>query len=162
MRIYAGEIEIFDPKTLMIIRRHLKNPKRGSFNMAESERIFNPSRKTQSYLDQAAKIGPKTRELCEDLFKGEGRPGQRRMRGVLSLARKHSATVIEAACALAVSRRVRSSKIVREIIERLEAEKNPPPPSAPLAQSHELIRSIQDYALFFEHHAHQETTAAVH
>jgi hypothetical protein len=85
------------------------------------------------------------------------------MRGVLSLARKHPAAVIEEACGLAVSRHVRSSKIVREIVERLEekglGEKQN---SLPLTQTHEIIRPLRDYALFVEEHALQERTGPLH
>lgn len=163
VRIYAMEIEILDPKNLTVIRRHMRSPRPGSVKMEESDRIFNPSRMTQSFLEQAAKIGLKTRELCEDLFKEEGRAGQRRMRGILSLTRKHQAAVIEEACALAVCRRVRSSKTVREIVERLEENRcAAKQTSLPLTQSHELIRSLKDYDSFFEKHALQEKADSLH
>ncbi len=162
VRIYAMEVEILDLKTLTVIRRHMKSARPGTVKMKESDRIFNPSRMTQTFLEQAAKIGPKTRELCEEIFKEDGRAGQRRMRGVLSLARKHPGAVIEEACVLAVSRRVRSSKTVREIVERMEEERGAKQPSLPLTQYHELIRPIQDYALFFEKHALQEKTCSLH
>lgn len=164
VRIYAMEIEIIDPKTLLVVRRHTKSARPGSVKMKESDRIFNPSRMTQSFLDQAARIGPKTQELCKQLFGEEGRVGQRRMRGVLSLARKHPAAIIEEACSLAVARGVRSSKIVREIVERLE-EKNLPNKQASLpifTQSHELIRPLEDYSLFFEEHANREESGSLH
>lgn len=163
VRSYALDIEILDPKTLTVIRRHMRSYKPGKVEMPESERLFNPSRMTEFFLEQAAKIGPKTRELCEDLFREEGRVGQRRIRGVLSLARKHHAAVIEEACALAVVRRVRSSKTVREIVERLEEEKGgAKQTSLPLTQSHELIRPLKDYDLFFEKHALQKNTDSIH
>lgn len=160
VRIYDFEIEILDKKTLTLLRRHVKNQKPGGVRMEESDRIFNPSRMTEAFLDQASQIGPKTREICELLFKEQGRVGQRRMRGILSLARKHQASLIERACALAVDRHVRSSKTVRELVERLE-ETNKNKIALPvLVQSHTLIRSPDDYALFFEKHAHQEKTAS--
>ncbi len=158
VRIYALEIEILDPKTLTIIRRHMKSARPGAVKMEDSDRIFNPSRMTQTFLNQAAQIGPKTKELCCQLFMEEGRVGQRRMRGVLSLARKHSAALIEEACTLAVKRHVRSSKLVREIVERLEEKKfsNKQMSLPTLTQAHELIRPLKDYSLFFEEHALQE------
>jgi transposase len=164
VRIYALTIEIIDPKTLTIIRRHTKSIRPGSVKMEDSDRIFNPSRMTQTFLEQALQIGPKTRELCEQLFREEGRVGQRRMRGVLSLARKHSSSIIEEACALAVNRRVRSSRIVREIVERLEEKKlSDKQISLPvLTQAHELIRPLKDYSLFFEEHALQEDADPLH
>lgn len=162
VRTYAMELEILDPKTLTVIRRHMRSPRPGGLKMEEADRIFNPSRMTQYFLEQAAKIGPKTRELCGDIFMEDGRMGQRRMRGVLSLARKHSAAVIEEACAAAVLRRVRSSKIVREIVERLEEKVGTTQTSLPLTQLHELIRPLKDYDLFFEKHALQKNTGAAY
>lgn len=164
VRIYALEIEILDPKTLMVIRRHLKCRRPGSIKMEDADRIFNPSRMTQSFLEQAAKIGPKTRELCEQLFKDQGRVGERRMRGVISLARKHCATLIEEACEIAVRRRIQSSKSVRKLVEELEEKKlqDNPAQITFLTQSHELIREPKDYARFFEGHALQIKTGSLH
>ncbi len=160
VRIYKLEIEIFDQKTLTLLRRHIKSSRPGSVKMEEADRIFNPSRKTDLFFEQAEKIGPKTKELCELLFQEQGRVGQRKMRGVLSLARRHRADLIEKACSLAIDRHVRSSKIVRELVERLEEKEAKEKTFLPvLVQSHELIRSPNDYARFFEKHAHQEKTA---
>ena len=163
VRIYDFEIEIYDQKMLTLIRRHIKSLRPGGVKMEESDRIFNPSRMTESFLGQAEKIGPKTKELCLLLFKEQGRLGQRKMRGVLSLARKHQASLIEKACSMAVDRHVRSSKTVRELVERLEEKetgKNKVPLPV-LIQSHALIRSPDDYARFFEKHAHQGKTAFI-
>lgn len=161
VRIYDLEIEIFDKKSLTLLRRHVKSQRAGGVRMEESDRIFNPSRMTESFLGQAGQIGPRTRELCELLFKEQGRVGQRRMRGVLSLARRHAAHLIEKACALAVDRHVRSSKTVRELVERLEETGQIKTSLPVLIQSHTLIRSPDDYARFFEKHAHQEKTAFI-
>lgn len=152
VRICDFEIEIFDKKTLTLIRRHIKNQKPGDVKMEEADRIFNPSRMTENFFLQAEKIGPKTKEICELLFQEQGRVGQRKMRGILSLARKHRADLIEKACSLALDRHVRSSKIVRELVERLEEKETAKNKlSLPvLIQSHTLIRSPDDYGLFFE------------
>lgn len=159
VRIYDFEIEIYDKKTTGLLRRHGRSFKPGGVKMEESDRIFNPSRMTESFLDCAGKIGPKTQELCLLLFKEQGRSGQRKMRGILSLARRHAAVLIEKACALAVDRHVRSSKIVREFVERLEETDKNNLALPVFIQSHTLIRSPDDYARFFEKHAHQEKTA---
>lgn len=161
VRIYDFEIEIYDPKNLNLIRRHIKNQRPGDVKMNEADRIFNPSRMTENFLQQAAVIGPKTEELCRLLFKEQGRFGQRRMRGVLSLARKHRSDLIERACATAVEGHIRSSKTVRELVLRLE-EKNENKTALPaLVQYHALIRSPEDYARFFEKHAYQDKTASL-
>jgi transposase len=155
VRITDLEIEILDKRSLTLLRRHVKSQRPGGVRMEETDRIFNPSRMTEAFLDQAGQIGPKTRELCELLFQEQGRMGQRKMRGILSLARKHEASLIEKACLLAVDRQVRSSKIVRELVERLE-DKNKTLPV--LVQSHTLIRSLDDYGLFFEKHSEKTTS----
>ncbi|HQC11667.1 MAG TPA: IS21 family transposase, partial [Smithellaceae bacterium] len=155
VRIYDQEIEIIDPKTLEVIRRHVKGQRKGMVFMEENDRIFNPSRQTGRLLAQAAAIGPCTETLCKKLFEGEGRLEHRRMRGIIALARKHSAGHIEQAAKIALERGLRSSRIIRKLVERIveadlaEKEKT----SSALTQEHSLIRSPQDYALFFETHA---------
>jgi hypothetical protein len=162
VRIYDFEIEIYDPKTLNLIRRHVRSQRPGGVKMDASDRIINPSRMTENFFDQAGQIGPKTKELCHLLFNSLGRLGQRKMRGILGLARRHAAPLIEKACAMAVERHVQSSKAVREIVERMEAEALTHKTSVPaLVQSHALIRSPNDYARFFEKHAQQEKPASI-
>ena len=163
VRIYECEIEIYDKTTLTLIRRHFKSSKKGHVAMDEKDRIFNPSRQTAVFLSQAGKIGPRTKELCELLFKEQGRVGQRRMRGILTLAKKHPAALIERASSMALDRCVRSSKAVRELVERLEEKENKAKQqkqaSLPLfAQSHRLIRAPSDYSLFWETHAAVQKT----
>lgn len=158
VRIYETEIEIYNSRTLELYRRHPINVQRGSINWKEADRILNPSRMTDLFFNQAEKIGPKTKELCKILFAEQGRVGQRRMRGILSLAKRHSAQMIEAAAHIALERCVRSSKTVRELILRLEKEaqiKNETKQLLlpALTQAHALIRAPLDYARFFEEHS---------
>lgn len=156
VRIYDCEIEIYDPKTLILIRRHFKSVRPGHVAMGEKDRIFNPSRQTESFLLQAEKIGPRTKELCDLLFKEQGRVGQRRMRGILSLAKSHPVALIEQAATLALDRCVRSGKVVREMVvclEEKEKRQKQLPLRPALTQSHDLIRHPSDYARFFETHA---------
>jgi hypothetical protein len=57
VRIYDREIEILDPKTLFVLRRHPRSHRPGSVLMKEEDRIFNPSRETKTFLNQARIIG---------------------------------------------------------------------------------------------------------
>lgn len=158
VRIYDLEIEIIDPKTLLTIRRHIRQERKGKVVMDEGDRIYNPSRQTAQILEQASRIGPKTHELCEGWFKAEGRTGQRRMRGVVALARKFPATLIEQAAATAVRGHIRSCKAVRELVKRLADRANAQTAetrTGQLTQEHELIRSPKEYADFFEQYADQ-------
>ena len=165
VRIYDCEVEIYD-KTLTLIRRHFRGVRPGHVAMEDKDRIFNPSRQTESFLSQAGLIGPRTKELCELLFKEQGRVGQRRMRGILSLAKKHATSLIEQASSMALNRCVRSSKTVRELVLRLEEKEKSRKQQEQLClpaltQSHELIRDQADYGRFFETHAHCEKNVLI-
>jgi transposase len=153
VRIYDYEIEIIDPQTLSVLRRHPKGARKGMVMMEEKDRIFNPSRQTCYLLAQAAAIGPVTEKLCKQLFEGEGRQGHRRMQGIVALARKHCAVHIEQAARMALERGLSSSRIIRKLVEDLDKRTTPEKSSDEVTQEHSLIRSPQDYALFFETHA---------
>jgi hypothetical protein len=156
VRIYAHEIEIIDPKTMTIIRRHPKSRRRGSVLMDEKDRIFNPSRQTCYLFARAAEIGPHTNALCKLLFEEQGRPGQRRMQGIVSMVRRHEAIHIEQAAALAIEKGLRTVRIIRRIVTDLAGteKKTTPQQTTPgLTQDHQLIRPPHDYGAFFEHHA---------
>jgi len=96
-----------------------------------------------------------TEKLCKQLFEGEGRQGHHRMQGIVALARKHCAVHIEQATRMALERGVSSSRIIRKLVEDLDKAATPEASSSSeaLIQEHSLIRSPQDYALFFETHA---------
>ncbi len=64
VRIYDYEIEIIDPQTLTVLRRHPKGSRQGMVLMEEKDRIFNPSRQTCYLLARAAAIGPITEKHC--------------------------------------------------------------------------------------------------
>ncbi len=155
VRIYDYEIEIIDPQTLSVLRRHPKGVRKGMVLMEEKDRIFNPSRQTCYLLAQAAAIGPLTEKLCKQLFEGEGRQGHRRMQGIVALARKHCAVHIEQAARMALDHGLSSSRIIRNLVEKLDKTATPDASTSreALTQEHRLIRSPQDYALFFETHA---------
>jgi transposase len=153
VRIYDYAIEIIDPQTLTVLRRHPKGARKGMVMMEEKDRIFNPSRQTCYLLAQAAAIGPLTEKLCKQLFEGEGRQGHRRMQGIVALARKHCAVHIEQAARMALERGLSSYRIIRKLVEDLDKRTTPEKSSDELTQEHSLIRSPQDYAIFFETHA---------
>ncbi len=163
VRIYDQEIEIIDPKTMEVIRRHVKGHRKGMVFMEEKDRIFNPSRQTCYLLAQAAAIGPCTETLCKKLFEGEGRLEHRRMRGIIALARKHRADHIEQAARLALARGINSSRIIRKLVESIAEADLAKKETIPfvLTQEHSLIRSPQYYALFFETHAAGSKTTII-
>ncbi len=161
VRIYDHEIEIIDPATMEIIRRHMKSKRPGSFEMEEEDRIYNPSRQTQSLLARASGIGPETRKLCDLLFAEQGRPGQRRMQGIVNLARRYQARHIEQACRMAVKVDLRNCGSVRKLVQHKAEKANDgkEPESGSITQDHPLIRPACDYGSFWNQNACQGKTS---
>lgn len=158
VRRYEREIEIRDLKTLELIRRHPRAERRGEVKLPEAERLFNPSRQTHQLLSRAQQIGPKTHELCRALFEERGRPAQRSLWGIVGLAARYPAAILEQAAGVALARHLHSYKALRALAEQglakavaaIEALPAPWPDAAsPLTQQHELIRETSEYAEFF-------------
>jgi len=157
IRIYDTEIEVIDPVTMEVIRRHVKSNRPGFAQMEAGDRIFNPSRQTNYLFAKAESIGPSTKKLCKLLFEEEGRPGQRRMQGIVNLVRHYEACHIEEAAIKAIKVDLRNYKSIRNLVKTL-AENNKGEKereSDSLVQEHKLIRPPEDYAAFWEQHAAQ-------
>jgi len=67
------------------------------------ERVFNPSRETRRILGQAKAIGADAERLCQLLFAIEGRVGQRKLWGIVSLADRYPRRLVDRACAQALN-----------------------------------------------------------
>lgn len=161
VRIYDRDIEIIDPTTLQIIRRHPKSARAGAFIMAEEDRIYNPSRQTVSLFNKAAMIGPETRKLCELVFATEGRSGQRRMQGIVNLARRYKGCHIEDACRMALEVNLLSYKSILRLVEhKAEKSEGDVDDSNAIVQKHRLIRDSCDYGAFWNQHARTGRQAA--
>lgn len=162
VRIYSEWIEIIDPGKMEVIRRHQKSQRKGSVSMNPGDRIFNPTRETQYLLAKAEKIGTETGKLCRRLFEEHGRVGQRRMYGIINLARTYEAHLIEKAARIAIERDMRSYQSFRHLVESLSAEEKAKREKSAddIAQNHRLIRPGTDYAVFWKQHTScQETDA---
>lgn len=157
VRIYELEIEILDRKTMTVFRRHRRREKPGEMAFEPSDRIFNPSRETGRLMQHAEAIGPFTFKICEALWRENGRVSQKKIQGIVALARKHSAARIEAACRVAFERHAWSSRAVRLLIEKkIEQEardEEARPAQIELIQEHESIRPVSEYQAFWDAHA---------
>ena len=155
VRIYADEIEIIDPRSMEKIRTHQKSRRDGEVKMEPEDRIFNPSRQTDFLLRKAEGIGPNTRRLCALLFEEQGRSGQRRMQGIVNLARRYEACHIEQTANEAILMGLRSYKAFCRLVEikkTKESQKSAEAASV-VRQEHELIRPATDYGEFFDQYA---------
>jgi len=164
VRTFEHRIEIRDLQTRQLLRSHTKVDRPGSVVLPIEERVFNPSRETRFILSQAQAIGPQASRLCEMLFAIEGRVGQKKLWGIVSLAKRYPRRLIDSACQRAIEDGLHSYKHVKAITEKLVADAlarldgtaEQPAPLAqpltqPLTQDHALIRSADEYADLFAH-----------
>jgi transposase len=149
VRIFAHDLEILDAQG-QLLRRHPKAVRKGTFALAEADRIFNPSRETARILERVAKIGPHTAALARALFARLGRPGQRGIYGLAQLPRTYARADIEAVCERLVAADCLSYAAVKRALER-RAVVAPPPPTVTTAGPQ--IRPITEYQSFWETHA---------
>ena len=166
VRVFEHRIEIRDIQSGQLLRTHAKAERPGSVVLPVEERVFNPSRETRLILKQAGDIGPQAHRLCQMLFAIEGRVGQRKLWGIVGLARHSPRRMVDAACERAMQDGVHSYKHVKAITERLVADAlaamdaatapgtstctTPTTELAPeLAQQHALIREANEYGDLF-------------
>ncbi len=167
VRIYAQRIEIRNLASGALLRTHAKAQRPGTLVLPMDERVFNPSRETRLILRQAGEIGEHASRLCELLFAIEGRVGQRKLWGIVGLARRYPAHCVDAACAQALEHGIYSYKRVLALTEAIFAQAMaaietassgaPANGSHTLTQHHELIRDADEYGDLF---AHAAATAA--
>ena len=160
VRLFERRIEIRDLRTQALLRTHTRVDRPGTVVLPMAERVFNPSRETRFILAQARAIGPQADRLCQMLFAIEGRVGQRKLWGIVNLAKRYPHHFIDAACAAALEQGVHSYRHVKALTERLVADAlaaleagTATPSASTLTQQHELIRSADEYGELFAHAA---------
>jgi len=161
VRIFEHRIEIRDLQSQSLLRTHPRAQRPGSVILPNEERVFNPSRETLHILNQAKDIGPQAHRLCEMLFGIEGRVGQRKLWGIVGLARTYPHRLVNSACERALNDGLYSYKHVKALTQRLVAdalaaidaspEVAPAQAQLPLTQEHHLIRGPDEYADLFAH-----------
>ena len=150
VRVYARDIEILDPAG-SVQRRHPKSTRKGQFVMEDTDRLFNPSRESARLLAKVERIGPHTAAFARALFARLGRPGQRAIYGLSSLARTYACADIEAVCTRLLEAQCFSYAALKHALERHAA--NTVVVSPALTQSGPQIRALTEYQSFFETHA---------
>lgn len=169
VRVYDLEIEIRDLRTQALIRSHGR-AKPGELRLPLHERPFNPSRQTAFLLAQAEAVGPRTHELCSHLFEKQGRVAQKVLWGILGVAKKYPAQITEQACAIALARKIRSSKEVRAVADSIFEEALAKMAAhdttatdgflqSGLTQQDPLIRETSEYEEFFNRAAAKSLAA---
>ena len=154
VRVFAHHLEIRDFQTQALLRTHPLAARLGSVILPDDERLFNPSRETRRILTQAKGIGPAAEQLCQRLFDKEGRLGQRRLWGIVGLAKRYPRRLVDRACAMALHEGIGGYKQIKALTERLLNEAlddidAPVQGELVLTQDDPLIRSAEDYADLF-------------
>jgi transposase len=166
VRVFTHRIEIRDLKTQALLRTHARAERPGTVVLPADERVFNPSRETRRILGQAKAIGEGADRLCKLLFAIEGRVGQRKLWGIVSLADKYPRKFVNSACERALADGIHSYRHVKTATEKLvadalaaidHADTQPAQGELALTQEHPLIRSTADYADLFALGATQPT-----
>ena len=104
VRVFEHRIEIRDLNTQALLRTHARAERPGTVVLPDDERVFNPSRETRRILAPGQAIGADAARLCELLFAIEGRVGQRKLWGIVSLAERYPRRLVNSACARALDR----------------------------------------------------------
>jgi transposase len=147
VRIYDRSFDILKADGT-VLRSHELSTKRGSFHYSPQDMIFNPTKRTADLLIRAQKIGPRTGEMAERLFKEGGRTSHRLLYGIANLASGHAATDIEAIVASGVT----SFDLIRRALAA-KRDGSEPKPDKPLSTAGDEIRDIDEYQNFFDEHA---------
>lgn len=155
VRLFEHRVEIRDLKTQALLRTHARVEHPGTVVLPLAERVFNPSRETRRILGQARMIGPDAERLCQMLFAIEGRVGQRKLWGIVSLADRYPRRLVERACAQAITDGAYSYRHVKALTEKFVADAAPRQGELALTQEHPLIRPADIYAELFSRCAAQ-------
>lgn len=150
VRLFARSIEILTADH-QVLRRHEKATRKGAFVMAETDRLFNPSRETARILARVTMIGPHTAAMGHALFTRLGRPGNRALYGLASLVRTYPRVAIEAVCERLLTAGCVSYTAVKDALVRHVA--TTPVVAPPLTQAGPGIRAVAEYQDFWEQHS---------
>lgn len=111
----------------------------GRRRMREEDRPAKTPVGVARLLSRADAIGEQIGVLCRSIHEREGAPGVRRIFGVLSLARRHGAAALEAACREALEMGMPTYRFVKHWLEKH------PPAQLTLKQVDPLIRELTHY-----------------
>jgi transposase len=131
-------VRLLHPKTNELLREHLRTH-RGFHRIEERDRPRKTPSSTEALLRRAHFAGPSIGTLAEHIYRTDGPPGVRRILGLLSLARKHGAAVVDDAAQAALELGAPSYRFVRRYLERR------PPVPVSLRQVDPLIRQLTLY-----------------
>ena len=131
-------VRILHPKTADLLREHLRT-RRGFHRIEERDRPRRTPSSTEALLRRAHFAGTNIGTLGEHIYRLDGPPGVRRILGLLSLAKKHGAAIVDDAAQVALEVGAPSYRFVRSYLEHR------PPVPVSLRQVDPLIRQLTLY-----------------
>ena len=131
-------VRLIAPKTGQLLREHLRMS-RGWHRIHDDDRPARTPLSTVALLARAATAGAHISAVCTHILQHDGVSGVRRILGVLALAKKHGAAVVEDAAQSALDLGVPTYHFLRRYLERR------PPLAATLRQVDPLIRQLTLY-----------------
>ncbi len=134
----AMHVRILDAKTGTLLREHLRQV-RGRRRLLADDVPTRTPQTTAMLLRRAHSAGEHIGIVCDQIHRCDGELGVRRILGVLSLAKKHGAPVVELAAQAAVELGSPNYRFLRRYLERR------PPAPLTLRQVDPLIRQLSLY-----------------
>lgn len=96
-------------------------------------------------LRRARRLGTQAARWAEAMMQVRGLEGVRVLQGLLSLAKRYSATAIDQACGIAVNHAAYRLRTVRQLVKRHEATHSARQAQFAFMDEHPLIRPLADY-----------------
>jgi transposase len=131
-------VRLLAPRTGQLLREHLRAP-RGWHRIADADRPTRTPASTLALLGRAATAGAHISTVCQHIHAQGSAHSVRQILGVLALAKKHGAAVVEDAAKAAIDIGVLTYRFVRKYVERR------PPVPLTLRQVDPLIRQLTLY-----------------
>ena len=147
----GSRVRILDPKSGELLREH-RRAERGWRRIQEPDRPSRTPTTTHKLLARAGLAGQSIGVLCNEIHVRHGEVGVRRILGVLALAKKHGAVLVEDACVAAIELGVFDYRFVRKWVDRHPACK------LTLRQVDPLIRELTHYRNFIDKKTEKETS----
>lgn len=145
------QVRILHPQTGQLLREH-RTAERGRHRIKDEDKPKYAPQGTQQLLARAAQAGQHVGTFAQTLHQLQGQLAIRRIQGLLALAKKYGAAVVDEACAAALELEAFNYHFVRRYLER--------GPQLPLdlRQIDPLIRQLTEYRDVIDNRTKGEST----
>ena len=110
-------VRILAPETGLLLREHLRQA-RGRYRIADEDKPRRTPATTEALLRRAHAAGRHIGAVCVLIHRSDGEPGGRKVLGMLALAKKHGAPVVDEAAKTALELGAPTYRFVRRYLQR--------------------------------------------